>query len=404
MEYFMNILIWGAGRYCQYVIDCIKPTVNILAIIDSDERKSGRKWENTDIPIEKPEMVREINYDYIVVSAINYDSIKNKCRELGICQKSVIIFWEDKVYSDVIINRTDKILAEKHRADVYRARLDSAPYEWGLKNIPKLISAEECLKQIYENRYSLCRFGDGEYNIMLGDSEPWFQKGNMELKKRLCEIIRSEQKHILVAIAQNFENLDLYTESAADEIRLYMEGKKRDDILNLLGKNINYYDAYVSRPYLIYKDKSRAKYIFDLFKKIWNDRELILVEGQYTCFGVGNDLLDGTKKVERIICPFCNAWDKYSEIYSTVLKHTDKTKLVCISLGPVATVLAYDLACKGIQAIDIGQLDNEYEWYSLGVEERVDIGGKMVAELHDHTLPDQCKDEKYLLQVIERII
>lgn len=399
----MDILIWGAGRYCQYVIDCIKSGVNIRAIVDSDKKKCGRKWKNTEIPVVLPERIREIKYDYIVVSVIKYESVRSKCLELEICDNSIIFFWEDKVYSDVITNRIEKILVEKHKADIYRARLDSAPYELGVKEVPKIISAEECLKQICENRYSLCRFGDGEYNIMLGDGEPWFQKGNVELKRKLYEVIESDQKNILIAIAQNFQNLDCYTESAADEIRMYMEGKKRDDILSFLKKEKRYYDAYVSRPYLIYKDKSRAKYIFDLFKEIWRDRELILVEGQFSRFGVGNDLLDGAKTIERIICPFRNAWDKYGEIYDAVLKYAKEEKLVCISLGPVATVLAYDLACKGIQSIDIGQLDNEYEWYRLGADERVMIEGKMVAELPERITTESCQDETYLAQIVEII-
>jgi hypothetical protein len=36
-------------------------------------------------------------------------------------------------------------------------------------------------------------------------------------------------------------------------------------------------------------------------------------------------------------------------------------KLILIALGPTATVLAYDLAKKGYQAIDIGHLPSCYE-------------------------------------------
>ena len=59
----------------------------------------------------------------------------------------------------------------------------------------------------------------------------------------------------------------------------------------------------------------------------------------------------------------------------------EENRLICITLGPAATVLAYDLGKAGIQAIDIGQLDNEYEWYLQGVQERTEIKGKMVAEI-----------------------
>ena len=37
--------------------------------------------------------------------------------------------------------------------------------------------------------------------------------------------------------------------------------------------------------------------------------------------------------------------------------------MIIIALGPTATVLAYDLAKEGYQALDMGHFDIEYEWY-----------------------------------------
>lgn len=44
--------------------------------------------------------------------------------------------------------------------------------------------------------------------------------------------------------------------------------------------------------------------------------------------------------------PRKNAWDKYVEILLTVLNTAKTDDLVCVSLGPTATVLAYDIAKK----------------------------------------------------------
>ena len=52
-----------------------------------------------------------------------------------------------------------------------------------------------------------------------------------------------------------------------------------------------------------------------------------------------------------------------------------------IVLGPVATLMAYDLAMENYWAIDIGQLDVEYEWFLRGVEDRCDIPYKTVSEV-----------------------
>lgn len=399
----MNILVWGAGRYCQYVMDFIRPEANILAIIDSNEELDGTRWKDSEISIINPDRIDDYDYEYIVVSTIKFDSIKAECYKRRLSDDKLIFFWEDKTFPNFIFSWTDRLLCEKRKADIYRARLDSAPYEWGLKKVPKLKSSNECIREIIEKRCSLCRFGDGEYNIILGEKEPWFQKGDSSLAQRLDEVLYVEKKGVLVAIAQNFECFDQYTEEAADEIRLYMEGDKREKIIKLLNPGKQYYDAYLSRPYLIYRDKEGAKTKFDLLKNIWRGRNVIVVEGKYTRFGVGNDLLAGVESIARIICPHKNAWDKYEKIFETVKKNANFDTLVCASLGPVATVLAYDLATYGIQTIDIGQLDNEYEWYIHGAKERTLIKGKMVAEFVGHPIPQDKIDIEYKSQIAEDI-
>ena len=82
-----------------------------------------------------------------------------------------------------------------------------------------------------------------------------------------------------------------------------------------LRKDYSYGNALVTRPYVDQKDKGVAIEVFHGFKKIFSDRDLIIVEGEKTRFGVGNDLLSGAKSVRRIIAPAKNAFDKYKEIF-----------------------------------------------------------------------------------------
>ena len=60
----------------------------------------------------------------------------------------------------------------------------------------------------------------------------------------------------------------------------------------------------------------------------------------------------------------CDWWkighDKYDEILSA-FNDIGTDKLIILALGPTATVLAYDLCRSGYQAIDIGQIDSDYE-------------------------------------------
>ena len=285
-------------------------------------------------------------------------------------------------------------------------RLDSAPFEWKEELSPKILGGTILLKKIIKDHSSLSRFGDGEFNIIQKKQCSWFQDANSVLGERLKQVLDSEDDDINIAIAQNFTGFEQYKEDTADVIRKYMYGETRKIILGFLQQNRIYYDAYVTRPYIIYKDKANADVIFSLFKKVWEGRNVIIIEGEYSRMGVGNDLLKHAHSVLRVICPAKNAWDRYDEILQTILKKVSKESLICISLGPCATVLAYDLAKAGYQALDIGQLDNEYEWYQRRVKERIALPGKLVSEISGKQTLEMTDEDKYkyVNQIIAKIV
>ena len=141
-----------------------------------------------------------------------------------------------------------------------------------------------------------------------------------------------------------------------------------------------------------------------MFKELWDHRNVIIVEGRYGRSGIYNDLYDNAGSVRRIICPAQNAWQCYDEILGSVLRYADRDDLVCLSLGPAATVMAYDVARQGIQALDIGQLDNEYDWFRNKAKQRTSIPGKMVAEISDNGCLDIFENVEYQSQVIAEIV
>jgi hypothetical protein len=81
-------------------------------------------------------------------------------------------------------------------------------------------------------------------------------------------------------------------------------------------------------------------------------------------------------------------------------------RLVLVALGPTATILAYDLALKGYQCIDIGHLDIEYEWFinKIDIDKKTPVKGKYVNEAGG--MPTSSFDEitynKYLNEIIYR--
>ena len=119
-------------------------------------------------------------------------------------------------------------------------------------------------------------------------------------------------------------------------------------------------------------DKSKVKEYFEEFKKVWNNKDVVFVEGKMSRLGVGNDLFNNCKSIKRIICPACNAFESYEKIIESC-KKLPKESLFIIALGPTATVLAYDLSKIGYRALDLGHIDIEYEWFLLKATKKIAI-------------------------------
>lgn len=379
-----KVYIWGAGYYSDFVYSVIdKENCTVEGIVDSALEKQGMDWKYG-LHIFPPEILNAAEFDYVFISPQKYDGIEKQCKAMNIPGQKIIIYWKDSEADGLYQNRSESVIK-------YRNRALNAPYEWGMKTEPfsQIRSAEECLKRILKEKCSLCRYGDGEFGIILHCDRLWYQKTEPRLEKRLREILLSKHSDVLIAIADNFGNLERYKENAADDIREWIV-PNRDKISALLRTDSDYYDAYVSRPYIIYRDNKYAVKIFRLFKEIWKGRDVLLVEGKRARSGVNNDLLKGAARIRRIECPEKNAWDSYGDILKKVREVANQDTLICVSLGPTATVLAYDLAESGYQALDIGQLDNEYEWFLRGTEKRIPIPGKMVAEVEK----GRCREER----------
>lgn len=129
-------------------------------------------------------------------------------------------------------------------------------------------------------------------------------------------------------------------------------------------------DSLFIRFYMNCKDISRRAKFVEKLKKLWDKEDLLIVEGKYSRFGIGNDLFDNAKSIKRILCPKENAFDRYTQILACIMENY-KGELVILAVGMTATVLVYDLAKCGIRALDLGHIDIEYEWFRMGATHKV---------------------------------
>lgn len=316
--------------------------------------------------------------------------------------------------SNQVMAHISKIIGDQTTLDlnqnITNAKCDNLRYELldprirdGDIYFPVIRSAEETVEEIIKNRKSMARFGDGEFSQIVKLVRSKFQKLDDKLALRLEEVLHSHHPDMLIAIADNYGTLQHYTESAANAIRFYMVGgETRKQHMELLEHDRIYYDAYVSRPYVMYQDNmtDAPGKRFEHLKKIWDNRKLMIVEGAQTRMGVGNDLLDNAKDIKRILAPATSSFDRYDDILKAALEHAEGDTLFLIAMGPSAGVLAYDLTVEGYQALDIGHLDLEYEWFLAGKGERTSVPYKYNYEVKGVDVVEELQDPVYEGQIV----
>ena len=258
--------------------------------------------------------------------------------------------------------------------------------------MPKIMTWEETIDEIILNGKSICRFGDGEFGIISGVSRWRFQKNDKNLAKRLKEVLTSDDENILIGLNDFYGDLSHRTEADAIGIRGYITPEVRFQHMELLRMDKVYANAVISRNGTWERVRNQ--------KRIWDNKDCVFIEGRQTRMGVGNDLFDNVKSIQRILCPSESAFDNYETILEEALK-LPNNKTILIALGPTASVLAYDLAKAGYHAIDIGHVDLSYEWFRrTGSSQKAEVNYKYNNEYENGYIVEEIHDEVYESQII----
>lgn len=240
-----------------------------------------------------------------------------------------------------------------------------------LKNLkkPNIKSPEATIQALIDNRPSFCRFGDGEFTLIEGQGIP-YQTPSSKLSFRLREILQSQDENIFIGVPYCFYSS---VKGMRDFSKQYMRtwvSERRDQITDLCLPNKQYYDTTCSQMYSSYKDFDFKNY-FENFKKVWSNRDITIICGETVFNKIVNNIFNCAKSIEYVYGPPTNAFDHYDSILDAA-KQIDKNRLVLIILGPTATVLAYDLAKAGYQAIDLGHIAKDYDYYLKEVDHTED--------------------------------
>lgn len=267
-----------------------------------------------------------------------------------------------------------------------------------------IMDSEKTISYIKRNGVSIARYGDGEMDLMMQSRPEGYQELSDTLSEALKDVFRNHSPQLLICMPYPMVSAARFKKHG----KKYWKGwalQRQKEVVTEVRKYIRddylFGDSFVSRPYSGYKSTAYSAKLFRLLKELWKDRDLLFVEGEDTRLGIGNDLFSNARSIRRILAPSKNAFGVYSQILESILANWTG-ELILLALGPTATVLASDLSKKGIQALDVGHIDIQYEWFLSG-EAYIPVAQKYVNEIIGGDVVSACDDQEYLSQIIAEV-
>ena len=218
---------------------------------------------------------------------------------------------------------------------------------------PPVLSEEETLRQVASGR-SIARYGDGEFKLCLGGSIK-SQVFEARLGRRLREILH-RSGDCLVGIP----NVAMPTKPFWDQFRV-------PRITGLFDLDRLYASAFISRP-------DSAPWIHNptywkRVESLWKGKAVTLVRGSGKSLTAAL-LTPSAASVNEILCPRQNAWARFDELLEQIGRPA--TAILCC--GPTATVLAVELAARGVHAIDLGHVGMWFKRLDMSAEAALQAG------------------------------
>lgn len=253
-----------------------------------------------------------------------------------------------------------------------------------------------------EKGKSFARFGDGEFKIIFKKKSIGFQRYSDEVRKRLISVFFNKNIEIGLPYALKSTKSNKFNVKVFWWTYAFLNYKNIKKIVNL-SKRREFLDTNFGRTMTELNSKSRSRQILNNIKEIWKSKNIILIEGKYTRFGVNNDLLKDAKSVTRILAPAVNAFEKVDLIEQYMIKlvksRNKENTIVLVALGPTATVLASELSSY-VQTIDIGHLDLQYE-LSKGKRNKTQIATRFNNEKLNGEKVQNVVNHQYISEILK---
>lgn len=256
----------------------------------------------------------------------------------------------------------------KNGLKLWRYRHKAGAY---IRRMPFIYNEIDTLERVAEQKLSIARFGDGEIGLCLGGSIG-FQDYDELLARRLREILKDDSMNSLMVCLSPHDGSCYRTTPRVQMFVYKYLARHGEEYLNLLDPASKYGSTFISRPDSFVFEGDQMNRYTRLLRNLWADRDVLIVTGEKSRFVLIDELFDNIRSVEFLHGPSQNAFSCYDELLCQIRSRAED-RLILLALGPTATVLAYDLAKEGRQALDIGHLPSCFKIVT-GQERPVKIG------------------------------
>lgn len=220
---------------------------------------------------------------------------------------------------------------------------------------------KKTMDKIYNEKCSICRYGDGEIYHLFRDNPKYGSGGqscSSEFRNKLINIFDNKNKKILIGFSGYFDHDDIIEKNYIYKLSKGTERFIEKYKVKLLKEfpsilNTKLYSAEISR--LQQLKEENKNYVINIFNKLFNENECIFIGNEHVINLIKKKYKNLFKKIEFIPAPKSNAYESYGIIINEIFATKNITeKLILISLGPTATIMSFELAQQGYWTIDIG--------------------------------------------------
>ena len=254
--------------------------------------------------------------------------------------------------------RVSDLIQEETELECINAKLQTMTSR--VNNI-RVFDSEETVEYLRNYGGSFCRFGDGEFMLMLGGNLG-FQPYHPLLALKLWEIFTQSGQNMMIGIPyQQLQTPERFNELVKQFY--FTSGKWIRSFLNcyLPVQRKQYIDTGFNQVYQTYSSMNFAAY-YERVRKLFEQKKLTIIAGEGILDKLTYDVFDLAKDKEYLYGPARDAFSAYDEILEKARK-IDKDRLICVILGPASKVLIHDLTKEGYTAWDIGHLAKDYDSY-----------------------------------------